>query len=64
MEKRSIGSNVEATIEANVLVLRIDLSKKLGPSKSGKTTLIATTNGNAQLPDGSRIGVNVYRTAK
>jgi len=39
----------------------IDLSKSLGPSRSGKTMLIASTNGNAALPGGERIGVNVYR---
>jgi hypothetical protein len=61
MEKRQIGANVEGTIEANVLVLRIDLSKELGPSKSGKSTLVASTNGNFTLPDGTKIGVNAYR---
>jgi hypothetical protein len=61
METRALGNNIDATIEANVLTLRIDLSKTLGPSKSGKTTLIASTNGNAVLPDGSRVGVNIYR---
>ena len=61
MEKRQIGNNVEASITDNTLTLTIDLKKQLGPSKSGKTLLVATTNGNATLPDGSRIGVNVYR---
>ena len=61
MEKRTIGVNVVATVEANMLTLVIDLSNVIGKSKSGKSTLIASTNGNATLPDGSRIGVNVYR---
>ena len=61
MEKRSIGANVEATIAGDLLTLVIDLSKTLGPSKSGKTQLVASTNGNATLPDGARLGVNVYR---
>jgi len=63
MEKRQIGNNVEASITDNVLTLVIDLKKQLGPSKSGKTQMVATTNGNATLPDGSRIGLNVYRSA-
>ena len=61
MEKRTIGANVEATIADNMLTLVIDLSKTIGPSKSGKTRLVASTNGNATLPDGAKVGVNVYR---
>lgn len=64
MEKRSIGNNVDARIDGEVLTLTINLKKELGPSRSGKTKLIATTNGNAILPDGSRIGVNVYRASR
>jgi len=44
------------------LVLTIDMDKSHGPSKSGKTTIIATTSGNQPI-DGyptAFIGVNVY----
>lgn len=58
---KEIGTNVQATIEGDVLTLRIDLSRSIGQSKSGKSGLIASTNGNALLPGGARIGVNVYR---
>ena len=61
--ERTLGNNVEATIDGDVLTLRIDLSKTLGNSKSGKSRLIASTNGNAVLPCGARVGVNVYRAA-
>jgi hypothetical protein len=64
MEKRTIGNNAEASIANNVLTLVIDLSKELGPSRSGKTNLIASTNGNFALPDGAKVGINVYRRAK
>ena len=53
--------NVTHKIEGNELVIRVDLSVNLGPSKSGKTTMIATTNGNTKLPDGTTFGLNVYR---
>jgi hypothetical protein len=63
MEKETeIGTNVTAQVEGNVLTLRIDLSKDLGPSKSGKTRMVATTSGNVKLPDGAKLGLNVYRS--
>ena len=60
MEKRTIGKNIEATVDGDVLTLVIDLSQSLGPSRSGKTTLIASMNGNSALGD-VRVGINVYR---
>lgn len=63
MEKRSIGNNVEANLEGDLLTITIDLSKTLGASKSGKSKLIASTNGNAILAGGVRIGINAYRPA-
>jgi hypothetical protein len=59
-------TNIEQKIEGNTLILRIDLSKRNGRSKSGKTTIIASTGGNVPIlaPDGSRVflGVNAYVT--
>lgn len=63
MTNQTIGSNITASIDGTILTLTIDLSKTLGPSKSGKNAIIATTSGNVALPDGSRIGLNVYRPA-
>ena len=54
--------NVEMKIEGNTLVIRVDLSKELGPSSSGKTTIIATTEGNISVPGREeKVGLNVYR---
>lgn len=61
-DKRTLGANVEATIDGDILTLTIDLAKTIGPSKSGKTRLVASTNGNASLPDGAKVGLNVYRS--
>ncbi len=38
-----------------ILTIRIDTKKELGPSASGKTTLIASSGGNAKLD----VGINV-----
>lgn len=38
-------SNVTFEVKDNVLAIGIDLSKRLGQSKSGRSTLIGTTHG-------------------
>ena len=56
--------NVEMKVEGNVLVIRVKLDADLGPSKSGKTTMIATTGGNQPVPGSTKatfIGLNVYK---
>ena len=55
--------NVAMTIEQGTLTIRVDLTKELGPSSSGKSVIIATTEGNGDVsgaPD-VKIGLNVYR---
>lgn len=61
---RDHGDNLEVSIEGDQLTIKIDLSKSIGLSKSGKSRLIASTGGNRPLPDGSRLGVNVYRSVQ
>jgi len=60
--RRATFKNVEMAVTDNILTLTIDLSKELGPSKSGKTIIIASTGGN-QLVLGreEKIGLNVYK---
>jgi hypothetical protein len=55
--------NVEMTIDNDqILHIEVDLKKTFGPSKSGKTIIIASTEGNSQLPDREeKIGLNIYR---
>ena len=38
--------NVEMSLEGNILTIKVDLSKEFGPSASGKTIIIASTEGN------------------
>jgi hypothetical protein len=55
--------NVDMKVEGKDLVIRVDLSKSFGPSKSGKTTIIATTEGNVAVPGNPNIkmGLNIYK---
>ena len=54
--------NIEMTVEGETLVIKVDLSKDFGPSKSGKTIIIASTEGNVSVPDREvKIGLNIYR---
>jgi hypothetical protein len=51
--------NVEMHVEGNILTIQIDLSKKYGPSSSGKTLIIASTEGNVAVPEREeKIGLN------
>lgn len=54
--------NVEMTVEGTILTIKVDLSKEFGPSASGKTIIVATTEGNVPIPNRpEKIGLNVYR---
>ncbi len=54
--------NVDINIEGTMLTIRVDLSKEFGPSSSGKTTIIATTEGNITIPGrDEKIGLNIYK---
>lgn len=43
--------NVEMTVEGTLLTIKVDLSKEFGPSSSGKTIIIASTEGNVTIPN-------------
>lgn len=54
--------NVEMNVDGDILTIRVNLSKEFGPSASGKTTIIASTEGNVTVPNrDEKIGLNVYR---
>lgn len=57
--------NVEFKVEKKKLTIIIDLSKEFGPSKSGKSITIASTEGNTSVDgtEGVKVGLNVYRSA-
>lgn len=54
--------NVEMKIEGNILTIKVDLSKEYGPSSSGKTIIVASTEGNITVPEREeKVGLNVYK---
>jgi len=54
--------NVKMTREKDKLIIEIDLSRNFGPSRTGKTIIVASTEGNKKVPDTEDVfvGVNVY----
>ena len=54
--------NADLKTDGDKLTITVDLSKEHGPSRSGKTMIIATSSGNQKI-DGTDavIGLNVYR---
>lgn len=55
--------NVDLKIKDSRLTIVVDLSKEFGKSSSGKSTMIASTEGNMSLPDMEdiKVGLNVYK---
>jgi len=54
--------NIEMSIEEETLIIKVDLSKNFGKSKSGKTIIVASTEGNVSVPErNEKIGLNIYR---
>jgi hypothetical protein len=55
--------NVEMKVEDNILTIKVDLNKEFGPSSSGKTIIIASTEGNVAIPEKEevKIGLNIYK---
>ena len=49
-------------LEGDILTIKVDVSKEFGPSASGKTIIIATTEGNVSIPSSEekKIGLNIY----
>lgn len=55
--------NVEMKLDGDILTIKVDVTKEFGPSASGKTIIIASTEGNISIPDKEnvKIGLNVYK---
>lgn len=54
--------NVDISVNNDTLIIKVDLNQSFGPSSSGKTIIIASTEGNYPLPDRTEVvGLNVYR---
>ncbi len=55
--------NIDLKVEHGKLIITVDLGKEFGESSSGKSIIIATTEGNVDVPsvDDTKIGLNIYR---
>ena len=58
--------NVKIIVDKdNILTIEVDLNENHGESKTGKSIVIASTEGNVALDDGElsniKIGLNVYK---
>ena len=53
--------NVDMKKEGTILTIKIDLSETHGPSKTGKTIIIASTGGNVDVGEGVKLGINCYK---
>jgi hypothetical protein len=53
------------TLNGDILTITVDVSKDFGKSSSGKSIIIATTEGNVSIPEKEeiKIGLNVYKKA-
>lgn len=52
--------NVETKMDGKKLIITIDTTQRLGASRSGKSDMVATTGGNAKLPGGLELGLNLF----
>lgn len=54
--------NIEMTVSGDILTIQVDLSKTFGKSSSGKSTIIASSEGNQPVPgrEDVKIGLNIY----
>ena len=57
--------NIEMNVEGNKLTITVDLSQRYGKSSSGKSIIIASSEGNQAIPGNEeiKIGLNVYTKA-
>jgi hypothetical protein len=55
--------NCEMKLTGNILTITVDISKDFGKSSSGKSIIIASTEGNVSIPENDeiKIGLNVYK---
>jgi hypothetical protein len=58
--------NIEMSVDGSVLHIGVDLSQSFGTSGSGKSIVIATSEGNKSVPgtEDVKIGLNIYKPNK
>lgn len=65
MGLEDVMKNIETKLNGTKLTITVDLSKDFGPSKSGKTTIVASSEGNVAIADSTgkqfKMGLNIYK---
>lgn len=60
--------NVSSKVTGTKLVIEVELTKERGLSSSGKTIIVASTEGNAKVAEWTKgeiqFGLNVYKKVK
>ena len=58
-----MAKNVDMKVEGDILTIRVDLKENFGRSKSGKSSIVATTEGNVSVPGRAdiKLGLNIYK---
>ncbi len=56
--------NVEVSVDKNILTIKVDLTKTFGASSSGKSIIIASSEGNQVVAPEICLGINVYKKNK
>ena len=59
----SMATNIETRVENNKLIITVDLTQEHGTTSSGKSTKVASSDGNMAVPGREEIkfGLNVYK---
>ncbi len=55
--------NIDMKLNGKILTITVDISQEYGLSSSGKSLIIASTEGNISIPDKAevKIGLNIYK---
>ena len=58
-----MAKNIEMKRDGDKLIITVDLSKDFGESKSGKSKIIASTEGNIKIEGSNDLyaGINIYK---
>jgi hypothetical protein len=58
-----MATNLTCKVEGSIVTLTFDASKDFGPSSTGKSLKVASTDGNLDVPGvpGLKIGLNAFR---
>lgn len=57
--------NVDMQVKDGKLIITVDLAKQFGPSSTGRSIIIASTEGNVSVPGQPdvKVGLNIYKKA-